>query len=192
LHNHGVTNQASSGRRSDPALLQSAREVRIMTTTALQLEDILTERTGAITEPCSCGLALVGHGEAYNEEAFHHFLAIERKRSEATERPFLLMLVEFDPSFAHVGHDLAGRIFAALTLSLRDTDVIGWYRNDRIAGAVLTDLGDSPETTAPEQISARVERMLRRHLPAAAASAVYVRLYQVPARSDAAQNWWRS
>jgi hypothetical protein len=164
-----------------------------MTTTALQLEDLLSEQTAdAVTEPGSCGLAFVGHGEAYNEEAFHHFLNIERKRSEASARPFLLLLVEFEPSFAFVGRELAGRIFGALSLSLRDTDVIGWYRADRVAGAVLTDLGDATQAVAPEQISARVETMLRQHLPPAAASSVQVCLYPVPARSDAAPNWWRS
>jgi len=164
-----------------------------MTTTALQLEALLSERaTQAVDESCSCGLGLVGHGEAYNEDAFHHFLAIERKRSEVSARPFLLLLVEFDPSFACVGRDLAGQIFTALSLSLRDTDVVGWYRSDRIAGALLTDLGDAPEVHAPEQISARVQGMLRQQLPPAAGSSVQVRIYPAPARENAAPARWRS
>src|SRR4051812_17235814 len=37
----------------------------------------------------------VGGGQAYHEEAFHHFLEMERKRAEASNRPFLLLLVDF-------------------------------------------------------------------------------------------------
>src|SRR5215510_13529995 len=44
----------------------------------------------------SCGFALPdGSSDAYNEEAFQYFLEIERKRSEMSNRPFLLMLIEF-------------------------------------------------------------------------------------------------
>ena len=37
-----------------------------------------------------------GAGYAYNEEAFQYFLEIERKRSELSNCPFLLMLVDFN------------------------------------------------------------------------------------------------
>src|SRR4030095_699193 len=32
-------------------------------------------------------------GNVYEEEAFHHFLAVERMRAERSERPLLLLLV---------------------------------------------------------------------------------------------------
>ena len=139
-------------------------------------------------ESCSCGFALTGHGEAYNEQAFHHFLSIERKRSEASSRPFLLLLVEFDKHLGlpvPIGHDVASRLFAALAASLRDTDVIGWYREQRIAGAVLTDLGEAPQTIMPA-ITQRVRAFLQCDLPGGLASLVQVRLYQLPARIEAA------
>jgi hypothetical protein len=141
-----------------------------------------------VPESCSCGFALTGHGETYNEEAFHHFLSIERKRSEASTRPFLLLLVEFDKHLGQpvpIGHEVASRLFAALARSLRDTDVIGWYREQRIAGAVLTDLGDAPQTIMPV-ITQRVRAFLQCDLPGSVAPLVQVRLYQLPARIDAA------
>ena len=164
-----------------------------MTTMAANIESTLGLQGTATAfaesvEPCSCGFALAGHGEAYNEEAFHHFLAIERKRSEASARPFLLLLVEFEKRLGVsdlVGHDEAARLFAALTEALRDTDVIGWYREQRVAGAVLTDLGDAPQDIVPH-ITARVREVLRREFPSDVAPQVQVRVYQVSARSDAA------
>lgn len=141
-----------------------------------------------LPQSCSCGFALTGHGETYNEEAFHHFLSIERKRSEASTRPFLLLLVEFDKHLGlpvPIGHEVASRLFAALARSLRDTDVIGWYREQRIAGAVLTDLGDAPQIIMPA-ITQRVRAFLQCDLPGDIASLVQVRLYQLPARIEAA------
>jgi hypothetical protein len=138
-------------------------------------------------EPCSCGLALAGHGPAYNEEAFHHFLAIERNRSEASMSPFLLLLVEFEKRGGvpvQITNGLATKVFSALTECLRDTDVIGWYREDRIAGAVLTDLGDVSLSSIPQQITSRVQSILRASVPAAVSSLVQVRIYQLPARGE--------
>jgi hypothetical protein len=167
--------------------------VDVMTTLAANLEGALSiQRTTLSAEPalesCSCGFALTGHGEAYNEQAFHHFLAIERKRSAASTRPFLLLLVEFEKHLglpAAMDPDIESRLFAAITGSLRDTDVIGWYREHRIAGAVLTDVGEAPQAIMPV-ITSRVRTSLQRGLPVQVASLVQVRLYQLPARADGA------
>jgi len=177
-------------RMITPTVMVDGR-VTVMTTMAANLDAVLSlQRTTVSPEPalesCSCGFALTGHGEAYNEQAFHHFLAIERKRSEASTRPFLLLLVEFDKHLGlpvSVGPDVASRLFAALAESLRDTDVIGWYREQRIAGAVLTDLGASPQAIMPT-ITGRVRAFLQRTLPVDLASLVQVRLYQLPARAE--------
>src|SRR4051812_10599753 len=71
--------------------------VDVMTTLVATLP---IARTAILAEPaiesCSCRFALTGHGETYNEQAFHHFLAIEHKRSEASTRPFMLLLVELE------------------------------------------------------------------------------------------------
>jgi hypothetical protein len=159
--------------------------------TATIERSILQERAMPDTRPaieaCSCGLALAGHGEAYNEEAFHHFLAIERKRSEASSRPFLLLLVEFEKSpgvAAHIAPEYAEQIFSGLAEGLRDTDVIGWYRHNRVAGAVLTDLGEAPEQTVRQQVTRRVTAALHGCIPVAVASLAQIRVYQLPARVE--------
>src|SRR5436190_8496415 len=90
----------------------------------------------------SCGFALQeGSGEAYNEEAFQYFLEIERKRSEISNRPFLLMLIEFERqegTDARIDPAMAAKLFSVLSLCLRETDFVGWYREERVVGAVLT------------------------------------------------------
>lgn len=166
-----------------------------MTTMALNVQELspvyeqATPELPADASSCSCGLALAGYGEAYNEDAFHHFLSIERKRSEASARPFLLLMVELERQSGvatEVDPRVAAPLFAGLAECLRDTDVIGWYRDNRIAGAVLTDLGEAPQLIVPTAIAERVTDALRAGLPADVAPRVQVRTYQLPARVDRA------
>src|SRR5205823_7859534 len=103
-------------------------------------------------EQSSCGVALEGRlGHAYNEAGFRYFLEIERKRAARLGRPCVLLLVGLKgqpaPS-ARIDPMLATKLFSSLWLCLRETDVIGWYREDRVAGALLTQLADSSQTDA--------------------------------------------
>jgi hypothetical protein len=176
-----------------PLLLTAHERVSVMTTLVATIErSVLRGRTvpGATASAgtCSCGPALAGHGEAYNEEAFHHFVAIEGKRSEISGRPFVLLLVEFDEcrngGTPHIESQLADSLFSGLAKGLRDTDVIGWYRRNRIAGAILTDLGEAPEQTVRQQVTHRVAAALHASIPARDASLARVRIYQLPARAE--------
>jgi hypothetical protein len=133
------------------------------------------------SDQCSCGLAMAEHESAYNEEAFHYLLAVERKRFEHSSRPFVLLLVDLrgrSGQPARMDPAQGALVFAGLARSLRDTDVIGWYREGRIAGAVLTHLGDASITDVSRQMAGRVTQTLRNDLPEAIACRLKVRLYQ--------------
>jgi hypothetical protein len=83
-------------------------------------------------------------GLAYNEAAFSHFLAIERRRAERSRRSILLVLVSAQ---SHAGRPAvlsqaaATDLFARLGASVREVDFVGWYREGRVAAAVLTQQG---------------------------------------------------
>jgi len=139
----------------------------------------------AVHDQCTCGHALSGDAAVYNEEAFRYLLDIERKRFEASLQPFVLVLVDLTRQAGHSDRmpgALASKIFATLTCTLRDTDVIGWYREDRIIGAVLTHLGDAPVADVTRPMSARVTHALSRHLPDEVGRRLKVRLYRPRAR----------
>ena len=112
----------------------------------------------------SCGVALTGRlGQAYDEEAFQYFLAIERNRSGRSGRPFLLLLVDLTqaPGVSERFDPLVGvKLFSVLWLCLRETDFIGWYRQERVAGAVLTLFADECRTEVSRLIRQRVSEML--------------------------------
>jgi hypothetical protein len=139
----------------------------------------------------SCGFAWDdSSGQAYNQEAFRYFLDIERKRSQFSARPFLLLLVGLRRAGAQaewrVRSAVADRLFSALRLCVRETDFIGWYRENRLAGAVLTQCGDISSTDMSRQARDRVIRALAQHLPKHIADRLHVRVCRVPSRD------WRS
>jgi hypothetical protein len=136
------------------------------------------------TDSCACDLALDDAlGLVYNEEAFRYFLEVERKRSELSNRPFVLLLVDLTgQSLATLEMDVssAQKLLLALSVSVRETDFIGWYRARSVAGAVLTQHSDAAGADLQEVVSRRIAQVLRESLPAELASLVRVRIYQLP------------
>lgn len=137
---------------------------------------------GGEVDRCSCGVVLEGRlGQAYNEQAFRYFLAIERKRSERSGRPLLLLLVDLkEQSGRSVRMDpmVALKLFSGLWLCLRETDFVGWYREERVAGAVLTELREGSRTEVSRLVSQRVSGVLRECLPSDVARRLRVHAYQ--------------
>ena len=131
----------------------------------------------------SYGVALEGRlGKAYNEEAFRYFLEIERKRAARAQRPVVLLLMDLRDSpqaGARIDAVLTGKLFSGLWQCLRETDVIGWYREDRVAGAVLTQLDDALPQDASGLIRQRVGGTLRVVFSPDVARRLRVRVYQL-------------
>ena len=130
----------------------------------------------------SHGLALEGRfGQAYNEEAFRYFLLIERKRAERAHRPVLLLLLDLrePPERMRIDPALAAKLFSSLWRCLRETDVVGWCREDRVVGAVLTQVDDVVPAEVTTVIRQRVSEVLRQGLSADVARPLRVRVYQL-------------
>jgi hypothetical protein len=129
----------------------------------------------------SYGVALEGRlGQAYNEEAFRYFLEIERKRAARARRPVLLLLLELkEQPGASIDPMLAAKLFSGLWLCLRETDVIGWYREDRVAGAVLTQLEGGPQSNVSGLVRQRAMGALSHGLSSDVARRLRVRVYQL-------------
>ncbi len=110
----------------------------------------------------------MGTCQAYDEATFLYFLELERKRAERFKRSLLLALV----GFAVEGHEAvridasASKVlFAALASCVREIDVIGWYRTNRIAGAVMPQSGNLAEFHVSRCVGERMALMLSRRLP---------------------------
>ena len=79
--------------------------------------------------------------EILQEEAFKRMISVERKRTERSKKPFLLMLLETGGYHApEKNANVLANILSALLASTRETDVIGWYKNQSTVGVVFTEL----------------------------------------------------
>lgn len=135
---------------------------------------------------CACCVALEGRlGQAYNEEAFRYFLEIERKRHARSGRPFLLLLVDLEEGGGTNGlidPAVTRGLFQGLWLCLREADFIGWYREERVAGALLVEFPDDDRRSeVSRMVVQRVTAVLEERLPSRIAHRLRVRAqYQQP------------
>jgi len=92
------------------------------------------------TDPLLDGVP-AGQRTALDEEIFRRMIAVERKRTERTKAPFLLMLLEVvSDEGPKQDRKTLDRIVTALISSSRDTDLVGWYQEHVIVGAMFTGL----------------------------------------------------
>jgi lipopolysaccharide/colanic/teichoic acid biosynthesis glycosyltransferase len=79
--------------------------------------------------------------EVLSEEEFHRTIARERKRSERSQRPFVLLLI--DTGRNQPGNK-QGRVLldmlSALQEATRETDVTGWYTTNSVVGVMFTEI----------------------------------------------------
>jgi lipopolysaccharide/colanic/teichoic acid biosynthesis glycosyltransferase len=100
-----------------------------------------------------------------NEEMFHRMVSLERKRTERSGNPFLLMLLDTGESLP-AGRDSKSlnKIVSALTVTTRETDVIGWYRDGSVVGVMFTEISIEDRTAILSIMMTRVSETLRHHL----------------------------
>jgi lipopolysaccharide/colanic/teichoic acid biosynthesis glycosyltransferase len=100
-----------------------------------------------------------------NEEVFHRMISLERKRSERSRKPFLLMLLDMGNGAQSNNNGKAlDKILSALSLSTRETDVTGWYRNKSVVGVMFTEFGVGDFDTILTTMMTRVSATLRSNL----------------------------
>ena len=123
-----------------------------------------------------------GHiGQAYNETAFRYFLSVDRWRVERSRRSIMLLLtsVRMGPGRnLHLSNTQAAAMFAGLAASVREVDFVGWYREGRVAGAVLAHGAGAPDHLR-QLIGRRVLAALQQRLPAACARRLHLRIVRL-------------
>jgi exopolysaccharide biosynthesis polyprenyl glycosylphosphotransferase len=96
------------------------------------------------------------------EEPFHRLIALERKRTERSGQPFALMLLDGGSCLpADRSGRVLGKILSALSLSTRETDVIGWYKDHAIVGIMFTDISADDRESILGTMMNRVTETLR-------------------------------
>ena len=103
--------------------------------------------------------------EVLDQTSFQRMISLERKRSERSRKPFLLMLLDvgrYLPS--EKNGKVLQKILSALSLSTRETDMTGWYQNQSIVGVMFTEISIDDRGTILSTMMARVGETLRSNL----------------------------
>ena len=110
------------------------------------------------------GATTSGDSVVLNADAFRRMIALERKRSERSRKPFMLLLVDMGK---HLSSEKNGktleRILAMLALSSRETDITGWYANANVLGVLFTEIA-ADSSSIPATIITRVTETLCKNL----------------------------
>ena len=100
-----------------------------------------------------------------SERAFHRMISLERKRTERSHKPFLLMLLDMGGEIsAPNGDGSLGKIVDVLSLATRETDVVGWYNNGLVVGAMFTEIDLDEKKQILNTVLARVRQSLKDNL----------------------------
>lgn len=124
-------------------------------------------------------------GAEYDEDVFQYLLSVEQSRASHASRPLRLLFATLEPvpgKPVPIPPRSASKLFDGLRTSLRETDVMGWYRQGRVAGAVLTAKEDPVADGMPNAIERRVGDRVRHQLPAKVARSLRVRVIQLGPR----------
>jgi lipopolysaccharide/colanic/teichoic acid biosynthesis glycosyltransferase len=98
------------------------------------------------------------------EQVFLPMLAQERKRSERSGKPFILLLLKGNDLFlGDKGNEVISRISSVIRTATRETDVLGWYQSGEVLGVIFTEVGELTDGSV-EIILTRVTTALSDHL----------------------------
>lgn len=97
------------------------------------------------------------------EDVFHSLLVLERRRSQRSRQPFVLMLLD-TISQNGSAETLSYEILDVLRVSVRETDVIGWYKRGAISAIIFTEVTLNPGRLVTESLIEKISAALQEHL----------------------------
>ena len=90
------------------------------------------------------------------ETEFISLVRLERRRAERSRKPFLLMLLAGKNRDERNGRErYIEEVASAVSSSIRETDVIGWYQSGAVIGVIFTEI----DKASREIISAIIQRV---------------------------------
>ncbi len=117
----------------------------------------------------------------YIEDYFNEMIRIERKRTERSKRPFLLLLLEIDELMneENGSHFLSG-ITSILLSCTREIDIKGWYKHNRVIGIILPEINENNIDSARSSISQKLHERLQEKLGSRALKKIKFIFYCFP------------
>ena len=115
------------------------------------------------------------------EESFHNMLTLERRRAERSRKPFVLMVVEPKVQIdAEVADRSLSQVTSVLQRAVRETDMVGWYKQGSSLGVIFTEISLEFATPITEILRTKVLAALERELDATVVAKLMVSAHLFP------------
>lgn len=99
--------------------------------------------------------------EILPQESFLRRLYLEQKRTERSRRRFVLMLLQSDSLLTDGNEeDALEKILRALSHSIRETDITGWYKDQSVFGIIFTEVGPAEGKSVAHALLGKVSSAL--------------------------------
>jgi exopolysaccharide biosynthesis polyprenyl glycosylphosphotransferase len=122
-----------------------------------------------------------GPTNCLKEEVFHAMLALERRRVERSRKPFVLILLDAQALFKNGNSSkLSEQLKSALFAASRETDLAGWYKQDRILAIIFTEVSLSEKNPITQVLLTKVVKALHEHVDRQFASKVVITAHLFP------------
>lgn len=125
---------------------------------------------------------VVSDCDVLDEQSFHRMISIERKRTERSGKPFLLMLVDTGGERRDVR--VLKDLVSTLIRTTRQTDVLGWYKTDSVFGVIFTEIAHQERSTILSTMLVRISGTLRSQLTADQFNKISISFHLFPEEWD--------
>ncbi len=123
--------------------------------------------------------------EVLCDEAFQRMIAIERKRTERSAHPFLLMLLETgEQQSEEKNGQLLAKVISALMTATRETDIVGWHKRNACVAVLFTQLVITDQKSILSAMLGRVGAILRDNLSLEQFSQISISFHFFPDKWD--------
>ncbi len=78
---------------------------------------------------------------ALQDELFLEMLRLERRRTERSGKPFMLVLIDASDVSRGMRMEIFQRVAASVSCRTRETDLLGWYERGKKLGMLMTEIG---------------------------------------------------
>ncbi len=126
------------------------------------------------------------NNEVCNEEVFLNILYRERKRTERSEKPFLLTILDVQKIVPTNSYpDILDDIVSVLMSLIRETDICGWYEDGSKIGMIFTEIDNSIDVQAArEAILSKVRSNLSENIPPDILAKISIDFHFYPEKYD--------
>jgi hypothetical protein len=116
------------------------------------------------------------------EEAFHKFIEVEGLRAKRSRMSFVLMLLNVD-NVDHTGPlqtTILSRVVSSLSVSTRETDVVGWYETGQILGVLFSEISAEKQEHVAQVLRMKIAKAINEKLGIVRASRIGLSVHGFP------------